>query len=369
MRMRARVGEQGPAEPPVDGIEPLPRQRQQIAATGKPAQPRREDAPACRRSRACAATPSRSPSLPDCSRSSAYLGTAHSAALVGVGARASAARSMRVQSVSWPTAEMSGMALAAAARTTISSLKPHRSSRLPPPRATISTSGRGMRPPAGKRVEAADRGRHLGGAGLALHAHGPHHDAGREALREARQHVADDGAGRRGDDADDARQERQRLLPGLVEQALGRELLLALLQQRHQRADAGRLQRVDDDLVGRLARIGRDAPGGDHLQPFRRLEPEALHRGAPDHRVDLGLVVLQREVAVARGVGAAEARDLAAQPHVAVGALQRALDGGAELRHRVLRQIGAPLGILAGGAGWLGHELSSGFVRHRFDDT
>ena len=75
--------------------------------------------------------------------SSECFGTAHSAALVGVGARASAARSISVQSVSWPTAEMSGMALAAAARTTISSLKPHRSSRLPPPRATISTSGRG----------------------------------------------------------------------------------------------------------------------------------------------------------------------------------------------------------------------------------
>ena len=35
----------------------------------------------------------------------------------------------------------------AAARTTISSLKPHRSSKDPPPRATISTSGRGIGPP------------------------------------------------------------------------------------------------------------------------------------------------------------------------------------------------------------------------------
>ncbi len=67
-----------------------------------------------------------------------------SAAPVGVGARTSAAWSISVVSVSWPTAETSGMPLSAAARTTASSLKPQRSSRLPPPRATISTSGRGM---------------------------------------------------------------------------------------------------------------------------------------------------------------------------------------------------------------------------------
>ena len=100
-----------------------------------------------------AAVPRRRPSLAVCSTSSPCLGTAHSAALVGVGARASAARSISVQSVSWPTAEMSGMALSAAARTTISSLKPHRSSRLPPPRATISTSGRGSGPPAGSALK------------------------------------------------------------------------------------------------------------------------------------------------------------------------------------------------------------------------
>ena len=64
-------------------------------------------------------------------------------AAVGVGARTSAAKSSNVVSVSWPTAEISGMSLRAAARTTISSLKAHRSSILPPPRATIRTSGRG----------------------------------------------------------------------------------------------------------------------------------------------------------------------------------------------------------------------------------
>src|SRR5260221_13275687 len=54
---------------------------------------------------------------------------------------------MSVVSVSWPTAEISGIAEAAAARTTISSLNAIRSSRLPPPRATMRRSGRGTLPP------------------------------------------------------------------------------------------------------------------------------------------------------------------------------------------------------------------------------
>ena len=77
------------------------------------------------------------------SRSSPRTGTAISAAAVGVGARRSAAKSISVTSVSWPTAEISGIRLAAAARTTISSLNDQRSSSEPPPRATMIRSGRG----------------------------------------------------------------------------------------------------------------------------------------------------------------------------------------------------------------------------------
>ena len=55
----------------------------------------------------------------------------------------SAAKSIKVVSVSWPTAEISGIGNSAAARTTSSSLNGHKSSIEPPPRATISRSGRG----------------------------------------------------------------------------------------------------------------------------------------------------------------------------------------------------------------------------------
>ena len=73
-------------------------------------------------------------------------GTAISAAAVGVGARRSETKSISVVSVSWPTADIRGTEQAAAARTTISSLKAIRSSREPPPRATIKRSGRGISP-------------------------------------------------------------------------------------------------------------------------------------------------------------------------------------------------------------------------------
>jgi hypothetical protein len=42
---------------------------------------------------------------------------------------------------------------------------------------------------------------------------------------------------------------------------------------------------------------------------------------------------------------------IAPHPNAVEAAFQRALDGGAELRHRVFRQIGAYPGIWASGAG------------------
>ena len=82
--------------------------------------------------------------------SSARIGVAISAAAVGVGARRSETKSMRVVSVSCPTALMSGMRQAATVRASPSSLKAQRSSTDPPPRATIRMSGLGTAPPASR---------------------------------------------------------------------------------------------------------------------------------------------------------------------------------------------------------------------------
>ena len=67
-------------------------------------------------------------------------GTTSSAAWLGVAARTSATRSAMLTSTSCPTADTTGVALAAMARATASLLKAARSSALPPPRPTMSTS-------------------------------------------------------------------------------------------------------------------------------------------------------------------------------------------------------------------------------------
>ncbi len=76
---------------------------------------------------------------------SSRSGTTSSAAAEGVGARRSATKSAMVTSLSWPTAETTGMRQSAMARATASSLKVQRSSSEPPPRATIATSAQSER--------------------------------------------------------------------------------------------------------------------------------------------------------------------------------------------------------------------------------
>ena len=117
------------------------------------------------------------------------------------------------------------------------------------------------------------------------------------------------------------RQERQQLLARRIEQAFGGELLLALLEQRHERAEPGGLERLDHDLVFRLARIGGEPAGDDDLEPFLGLDAHARRSALPDHRLDLGALVLEREIAVAGGVRPAIAGDFAAHAHVAEGVL------------------------------------------------
>ncbi len=78
------------------------------------------------------------------------------------------------------------------------------------------------------------------------------------------------------------------LLAGLVEKAFGGEFFAPFLQQRHQRAEAGRLKLLDDDLIGGFAGKGRYFSGGDDFQPFLRLYAQAGENALPDHRVDAG---------------------------------------------------------------------------------
>ena len=149
----------------------------------------------------------------------------------------------------------------------------------------------------------------------------------RKALIEAVQHIANNGTGRRRDDADDLRQKRTRLLAGFIKQAFGSKLALALFEQRHQSAGTRRFQRFDHDLIFGRARERRDLALGNDLHALFRLEAQAAKDALPDHGLDFGFVVLEREITVPGAMRAAIARDFTLQADITKAVLQRALDG------------------------------------------
>ncbi len=161
--------------------------------------------------------------------------------------------------------------------------------------------------------------------------------------------VADHRAGRRGDHADHLGQEGQRFLVRRVEQAFGGERLAALLQHRHEGAEAGELDLLDHDLVARRAGIGGEAAGADDFEPGLRLDLQPLRRAAPYDGVEDGLVVLQVEIDMAGGVEF-QSGNLAAHAHEGEGILHRALERRGNLADGIFRQVGEGLG------GGLGHE-------------
>ena len=191
-----------------------------------------------------------------------------------------------------------------------------------------------------QRVEAADGGGDLVGRGFALHPHRPDQHMTGKAIGQAVENVADDGAGRRGDDADDGGQIRQRALARLIEQALLGEGLTALFEQRHQGAEAGELNLLDDDLVGGFARERRQLAGRDNLDALLRARLHARENALPDHCVEPGALVLQAEIAMAGGMGPAIARHLAAHAHQPEPVLDRALQRARQFGHRKGREIG-----------------------------
>ncbi|OLE34668.1 MAG: hypothetical protein AUG47_00580 [Alphaproteobacteria bacterium 13_1_20CM_3_64_12] len=91
----------------------------------------------------------------------------------------------------------------------------------------------------GEAVEAVDRRGDLRRRPLPLHRDRPEQDSAREPVGEAMQDVANDGAGRRGHDADDLRQERQFLLTLGGEQPLRGEALATFFEYPEERANAG----------------------------------------------------------------------------------------------------------------------------------
>ena len=164
------------------------------------------------------------------------------------------------------------------------------------------------------------------------------------------QNVANDGAGRRGHHAHNFRQEWRFALARGVEQPLLGEFPAPRLEQRHQGADSRELERLDHDLVGRLAGEGGQSPGRDDFEPLLGLEPHALQRGAPDDGVETGVGVFQGKIGVARGMASAIAGNLAPDAHKAEPVLDRALE-------RVRQLADGDFGRIGGARVRFGHRL------------
>jgi len=107
----------------------------------------------------------------------------------------------------------------------------------------------------------------------------------------------------------------------------------ALVEQRHQCALAGQLHPLDHQLIFRSAGVGGELAGGDDLGPVLGPECQAGRAATPQHPVDAGVGVLQRQVAMARGM-ALPPRNLAAHADMAERALDRALERARNLADR-----------------------------------
>ena len=117
-------------------------------------------------------------------------------------------------------------------------------------------------------ADGAQPARDLAGRAFALHARRADHEVRvRVAPPQHLDDVADRGAVERGDDADLARQRRQRPLARGVEQPFGLQPLLQLIEGELQRAEALRLQVLADELIFAFRLVDGDRPRATTRRP------------------------------------------------------------------------------------------------------
>lgn len=189
-----------------------------------------------------------------------------------------------------------------------------------------------------KRIEAANGVRHFLARTFALHLDRPDDDMHGKAIRDAVKNIANNRTRRRGDDADDARHERQATLAFRIKQPFRRQTSTAIFEQRHQRAGTCRFEAFYDDLVFRGAGKVVTLPVAMTSMPSsgRNFSRESAF---PDHRIDASAIILQREIGMTRRMRTAIAGNLAAHPHLLESRLHRALDGTRQFGHRELGKI------------------------------
>src|SRR3954468_3712439 len=102
-----------------------------------------------------------------------------------------------------------------------------------------------------------------------------------------RQDVADGRAVERSDNADAAREKRQRPFEFFIKKTFRREPVAHLLKRYAQSASAHRVERLDNQLVFAARLIDRKSPAHAHLQTVRRAKADAPVDAPETFRVEL----------------------------------------------------------------------------------
>src|SRR4029453_909128 len=192
-----------------------------------------------------------------------------------------------------------------------------------------------------QRVEVAERLRDVLGGAVALHLARRDHDGElAEAAPDDAEHVLDRRAARRGDDADLPGKSRQLALARLIEEALGLQPGLELLEGELERAESLRLEQLHDQVILAPLRVDLDAAEGQDVQAVGGLEQTPPPPAPEERATQLRVGVLQREVRVARAVEA-KVGNLALDPHRREALLDHLAQPRRQLGDRQHRAVGA----------------------------
>jgi len=180
-------------------------------------------------------------------------------------------------------------------------------------------------------VQEIDGGFDFGRGLLALDRDGDqeHAEAG-VAASDNVEEVANDGPCRGGDYADGAWKCGEWALAGGVEEALGFEALLELLEGELKRAGADGLHGFRDELKLAALFVDADAAADDNVEAVLRAKAEEHGLAAKENDGQLSVSVFEREVEMAGGSGAVVG-DFAFDPDVAVLLFDEVADLGDKL--------------------------------------
>ena len=207
--------------------------------------------------------------------SSCFDWTTSSAAADGVGARRSATKSQMVKSVSWPTADITGILEAAIVRANDSSLKAKQVFE----RAAAACDHDDVN--VAGAVEMLDAFADLAGSGFALHARVIDQNGdGFVPPPQDVEYVVQGRAAGRGHDANALGQRRNGLLARGVEQSFGGEPGLELFKGQLQGACSLGLQHFGLHLQVAALVVDGNAPARDYSEAVLRTEAQAA---APGH--------------------------------------------------------------------------------------